>query len=99
MFAARPVATLGGFTLLELMIVVTVIIALAAIGFPVWNNERHKAEVGATRELVHAVATAIQNYPEKMWHTYVETRTPKEKIYRLWDINGDGYIDGTPSLD
>jgi len=84
----------GGFTLIELLIVISIIVALAAIGFPVWNSVRRKADVDSSRTLVLAVATAMASYPIKTWEVY----SPQVRVYRMWDINRDGYIDGTPGV-
>ncbi len=59
---SRPRASEQGFTLLELMIVMTIIGLLAAIAIPSYvNNVRHAKEA-VLREDLHTMRTAIDSY-------------------------------------
>jgi prepilin-type N-terminal cleavage/methylation domain-containing protein len=79
----------AGFTLMELMIVVTIIIALAAMGFPAWSYIRKNANINATRGLVQAVALSITSYGTRYWEVnWVDSLgKSKKRMCRLWDMN------------
>jgi prepilin-type N-terminal cleavage/methylation domain-containing protein len=68
----------GGYTFMELVVVISVIAALAAMGFPAYRYLRRQADVGATQSVVSAVASAIGIYPQKTWSWTVDymVRTP-----------------------
>ena len=68
----RP-ATRRGFTFVELVVVISIIAALAAIGFPVWGMISNRVKVNATDALVNSVATAITTYQTKTWTWNVGT--------------------------
>ncbi len=53
---ARP-----GFTILEMLVVIAVILALAGMSYPVMASLRAKADISATTQLVQAVAAKIQD--------------------------------------
>ncbi len=93
-----------GFTLIELIIVITVILALAAMGMPIWNKVRRDGEVNATRNLVQAVALAITSYERRDW-AYLKPPSPNNlntppltAVCNLWDLNNDRILDGDPML-
>ncbi len=85
----------GGFTFVELVVVITVIAALAAIGFPVYRSVRKASDVSATQSMVQAVATAMSTYQLKTWTWETKAAkpnaTPPEpaemRTYHLWDLN------------
>jgi len=81
----------SGFTFVELVVVITVIAALAAIGFPVFRSVKKASDVSATESMVHAVATAMSTYQLKTWtwETKAATSTmPAEmRTFHLWDLN------------
>jgi prepilin-type N-terminal cleavage/methylation domain-containing protein len=90
-----------GFTVLEMLIVVTVILALAGITYPILNRIRERSDISATTELVQSVLAAISAYPSK-------TFTGSDgKIWPAWTLGQyaqDGttlitsQMDGDPSL-
>ncbi len=95
----RSAAHRGGFTLVELIVVISIIAALAAIGFPIWGMVNQRVKVSSTDTLVNSVATAITTYQSKTWTWNIETdptQTPKMRTYHMFDLNhfGNG---NTPS--
>lgn len=81
--------TRRGFTFIELVIVITVIAALAAIGFPVYKSVRKNVDISATKTLISAVVTAMETYQLKSWSWNVSTdpTKPELRTYHLWDLN------------
>jgi len=59
---ARNVVARGGFTLLELLVVVVVIGILAAIAIPKYSNTREKAYVAAMKTDLRNLATAEEAF-------------------------------------
>ncbi|MDA3963249.1 MAG: prepilin-type N-terminal cleavage/methylation domain-containing protein [Planctomycetota bacterium] len=92
-----------GFTLIEMMIVVSVIVALFAISIPVMGLMRERARVTSTDGLVETVATAITSYQLSLWPVYNPT-SKAIRNYRAWDWNAAGAagrndLDGYPEAD
>lgn len=84
----RPPPTRGGFTFVELVVVISVIVALSAIGFPVWGMISNRVKVNATDALVQSIATAITTYQTKTWSFDVgTTAAPKPRMYHMFDLN------------
>jgi len=100
--SSRPPA--AGFTLLELLIVIGVMMTLAGISFPIYLHMRVKAKLASTRVLVETVATAIANYQQTYWTVVIPAAGPipaQPRVGHLWDMNsgvtmivGDGILDG-----
>ncbi len=94
------------FTMIELMVVMTVIIALAGIGFPVYNMVRVRSQVNATQATIQALAVAIAAQPRRTWSYSDSTGNPVNRP--LFNVNsldsatggsdtwGDVDIDGDP---
>ena len=74
-----------GFTFVELVVVISVIAALAAIGFPAWSMISTRVKVNATEALVASVATSITTYSTKTW-TWVDSAN-KPRTYHIFDLN------------
>lgn len=83
-----------GFTLVEMLVVCSVIIALLGIGFPVLYQARKNAMKSGTVALVEGVAAAISTYTTRSW-TWNDGGSTKTAL--LWDLNGDGELDGNPA--
>jgi type IV pilus assembly protein PilA len=66
--AARAKKTEGGFTLVELLIVIVIVVILATIAIPVFLGERQKAQDAACKSLVRNAASVIET-------GYVDART------------------------
>ncbi len=87
-----------GFTLIELIVVISVIAALAAMGFPAYLGIKHKVDVSSTDTLVNSIATAITTYSTKTWtwNTALAGTPPRMRTYHMFDLNHLG-SDGTTS--
>lgn len=88
-----------GFTVLELLIVLTVIATLAGGGYAGFAAWQAKGRKDATRSVIAALEMAIAAYPQSGWTT-AEVRpgdAPRLRQWRLWDANGDGVLDGRPA--
>ena len=102
-------ATCRAFTLMELMVVISVIILLAGMGFPAYSYIRLQSEKRATTAVVNAVASAISIYQMNTW-TFTTAPGNKQRVQYLWamktgpdakdkDGNATGFytIDGQPA--
>ncbi len=90
----------GGFTLLELIIVISVITALAAMGYPAYLGIKHKVDVSSTDTLVNSIAAAIATYSTRTWSWDIALpgQPPKPRMYHMFDLN---HLDssGNPNPD
>lgn len=86
-----------GFTLTELLVVISVIVALAGIGYPSYTWLRDRAEYDSARTLVTAVAAAIGGHPTRQ--VTIPLADGRMRVHALWDMNADGWLDGEPALD
>jgi type II secretory pathway pseudopilin PulG len=82
--------------MIELLIVISVIAALAAMGFPMYKVIQRKVYIGATDTLVQAVAAAMTTYGQSTWtwrQRTVASPDPKNEAHwslrqaYLWDMN------------
>jgi prepilin-type N-terminal cleavage/methylation domain-containing protein len=96
-----------GFSLIELMIVIAVMAALAGMVVVTVPYFKKSAEISASRTLVNGIASAISYYrPGEILVPKSLPDLPAEKIRRFWDFNRlaaapfqDGLLDGDPGLD
>ena len=97
--SVSPQQPLGrrGFTLLELLVVISVIAALAAVGLPTINYMRHKAQVAATEAVVKQVAMTISVRQER--HHTIDDGSGNLVTFPIWDVNDDGLLDGNPEKE
>ena len=77
----------GGFTLIELMIVMTIIGILAAISIPSYIHSVQKAKEAVLREDLHTMRTAIDSY------TVDKEKAPQG----LDDLVQAGYLKAIPN--
>jgi prepilin-type N-terminal cleavage/methylation domain-containing protein len=93
-------ATRRGFTFIELVVVISIIVALAAIGFPTWGMISNRVKVNATDALVNSVATAITTYQTKTWTWNIgTTAAPEMRTYHIFDLNHFNPSSGSPIPD
>lgn len=86
------------FTLVELLIVITVIVAILAMSIPAVGAIRASQREGATKALLDTVIAAMDQY--RLRSIYVPSATGGDGPSRLlWDFNGDRIIDGDPRKD
>lgn len=79
-------ATARGFTLIEVLIVVTLIVVLASVGLPVYQNSVHRAREATLKENLFRMRDAIdQYYADK-------TKYPAS----LEDLVSEGYLREIP---
>ena len=81
------------FTLIELVVVMGVIAAMAALTYGYLDYARHRAELAATEGLVQSVATAIVNHQGRYWQ-YLDGG--QMRSVPIFDVNRDGLLDGDP---
>jgi prepilin-type N-terminal cleavage/methylation domain-containing protein len=93
--SSRATSGRGGFTFVELVVVISIIAALAAIGFPVWGMISTRVKVNATETLVQSVATAMTTYSTKTWTWMEGTR---QRTHHMFDLNHTN-SSGTPIPD
>ena len=80
-----------GFSLIELLVVVGLLIGLMGISVPVYFSVIKGLSTQRTRGLVKAIAAAIATYPA------TTVSIPGGGVRRLWDFDGDGILDGDPA--
>ena len=85
-----------GFTMSELVIVLCVLLALAAMVIAVWSMVRQRTAIGATHALIGSVATALASYPARGWNW--QDAGGVNRSAQLFDLNRDGLLDGTPAV-
>lgn len=85
--AAKPVARLRGFTLIELMIVMAVIAILVSIAVPIYNRSITRAKESVLRNNLFTMRTVIDEY------TYDKQKAPQT----LQDLVSEGYLRTIPT--
>ncbi len=85
-----------GFTLIELMVVMGVIAALAGLSVAVMPMVSERSAANATQAVVAAVATAIAADGRSHFPFY-DASLAASRLLPAWDVNGDGILDGDPT--
>lgn len=85
----------AGWSFVELVVVLCILMVLLAAGFGVMSMLRSRAAIDSTRALVGSVATQITTYSSKTW-TWQDGSDSKSG--QTFDLNRDGLIDGTPGI-
>lgn len=90
-----------GFTLVELIIVLGIIVALLAVTLPVVGAIRVAQAKRGTAALVATLADAMAKYGTGDAGLLVPASAAgaPAQMRLLWDFNGDGVIDGDPARD
>lgn len=98
--SGRPGSIRGGrpgFTLIETLMVLALIMALSAVLLPTLFHVRRSSQVKATAGLVRAVSAAITAYPLRDW-TWRDPNDSSLRSKLLWDLDDDHLVDGDPAL-
>ncbi|TVR47758.1 MAG: prepilin-type N-terminal cleavage/methylation domain-containing protein [Planctomycetota bacterium] len=82
-----------GFSLIELLVVMVVITALAGLTYGYIDYARHRSLLAASEGLVQSVATAIVNHQGRYWQFLDQGQLRSVPIF---DVNRDGLLDGDP---
>jgi prepilin-type N-terminal cleavage/methylation domain-containing protein len=86
----------SGFTFVELVIVIAILVALMAAVIAVWSMVRARTAISSTHSLVIGVATQIATYGARPWQW--QDPIGVQKSGPLFDLNNDGLIDGRPGV-
>lgn len=77
-----------GFTLVEVIVVVSIIALLMLIGIPVMRKMSETSKINSTRSVVRAVAMAIANYPSRAIRLKIASGSlAADSLYPLWKIS------------
>src|SRR5438128_370171 len=71
-----------GFTLVELMVVISIIVILITMAIPIYNNTIRRAKETVLKQNLFSLRTVIDNY------TYDKQKAPQT----LQDLVSDGYL-------
>ena len=82
----------GGFTLIELMIVVAIIAILAAIAIPNYLNYRYKARTSEAKSNVGAINTLEEAYASEANDYIVAQANPD--VATIWNGQGAAWVNG-----
>jgi len=86
--ARRPAwrRRLRGFTFVELMVVITIIVILITMAIPIYNNTIRRSKEAVLKNNLFTLRTVIDNY------TYDKQKAPQD----LQDLVSDGYLREIP---
>ena len=88
---ARPILSgrqlrLRGFTFVELMVVITIIVILISMAIPIYNRSILRAKESVLKNNLFTLRTVIDNY------TYDKQKAPQQ----LQDLVSEGYLQKIP---
>jgi general secretion pathway protein G len=83
---ARRAARRRGFTFVELMVVVTIIVILISVAIPIYNRSIIRAKESVLHNNLFTLRTVIDNY------TYDKQKAPQQ----LQDLVSEGYLQKIP---
>jgi general secretion pathway protein G len=75
-----------GFTFVELMVVLTILVILITMAIPIYSNTIRRAKEAVLRQNLTTLRTVIDNY------TYDKMKAPQQ----LQDLVSDGYLRAIP---
>jgi general secretion pathway protein G len=81
----RPLRT-AGFTFIELMVVITIIVILISMAIPIYNNTIRRSKESVLKNNLFTLRTVIDNY------TYDKQKAPQS----LQDLVTEGYLREIP---
>lgn len=87
-------ATRNAFTLVEMLVVISVIAALAALSIPITSMVRERGRITETRATVDAMMAAIAAAGSRT--VTIMDSTDKLITFRRFDVDGDGLLDPHP---
>lgn len=89
----------GGFTLIEILLVISVIVLLAGIALPAWSYIAEKGKVNSTRAMIDGLITVIQDDDRPIVVTVPAANGIRPTAHRMWDLDNNGIVDGAPDRD
>ena len=84
--AGRAMKRLRGFTFVELMVVVTIMVILISMAIPIYNRSIIRAKESVLKNNLFTLRTVIDNY------TYDKQKAPQA----LQDLVSEGYLQKIP---
>jgi prepilin-type N-terminal cleavage/methylation domain-containing protein len=87
----------AGFTLIEILVVIAILVLLASISIPTISSMRQRRAVEETRTLVEAAALAVAAHPERRW--VFERSGGGTGAVPVFDCNQDLLLDLDPAAD
>ena len=76
-----------GFTFVELMVVITIIVILVTMAIPIYNNTIRRSKETVLKQNLFTMRTVIDNY------TFDKQKAPQN----LQDLVSDGYLRAVPN--
>ena len=87
----------AAFTLIEMIVVILIITALAGISYPVFTSLLSENEIDKTRFIVQSVTSAISSYDNKTF--LLQPTNAVARRANRFDIDDNAILDGDPDKD